>query len=59
MNAPIKNEDYLMIRLPNFSKDDKKSLKELAKKNRMCAGAYVASLIEREMIREARKNADC
>lgn len=55
----MNTQKSVMIRIPSFSDDNKKLLRDVAKVKRMSVGAYVASVLEREIKREARKNADC
>lgn len=59
MNTPKENTNYLMIRLPNFSQDNAKIIKSIARGKRMPVGSYVASILEREIQKEKKKNADC
>jgi hypothetical protein len=46
-----------MIRLPNFSADNANVIKSIARSKRMPVGAYVASVLEREIKKEGKKNA--
>lgn len=57
MNTPKLNTNYLMIRLPNFSQDNAKIIKSIARGKRMPVGAYVASVLEREIKKEIKKEA--
>lgn len=51
-------DDYWAINIPAF-KDNAKIIKSIARGKRMPVGSYVASVLEKEIKKEARKNADC
>ena len=51
-------KDCWSIILPAF-KDNAKIIKSIARGKRMTAGSYVASVLEKEIKKEAKKNADC
>ena len=54
----MNTSNSVMIRIPSFSDDNKKLLKDIAKVKRMSVGSYVASVLEKEIKKEAKKNAD-
>ena len=53
-----KYDNCWCINLPAF-KDNAKIIKSIARGKRMPVGSYVASVLEKEIRKEARKNADC
>ena len=58
MDNRIYNDETWAVSIPYF-KDNAKVIKSIARSKRMPVGAYVASVLEREIKKEAKKNAYC
>lgn len=50
--------NHWAVNIPAF-KDNAKIIKSIARGKRMPVGSYVASILEREIQKEKKKNADC